>query len=82
MEKMQLNIPLRRQIRNMSRFAQIVNVFARHGYWSVLERMEMRKVLNAEEIEEVTSISYEANRTDANPLSKLEGLPVRLRKSL
>lgn len=81
MDRIQLNIPLRRQIRNMGRFAQIVNVFARHGYWSVLERMEMRKVLNAEEIEEATSRSQEAQRNDANPTLRLEGIPARLRKS-
>lgn len=82
MERTQFNLPLRRQVRNMGRFVQIVNVFARHGYWSVLERMEMRKVLNADEIEEATSSSHEARRTEANPLARLEGIPTHLRKSL
>ncbi len=82
MENIQFNIPLRRQIRNMSRFAQIVNIFARHGYWSVIERMEMRRVLNADEIEIATSESEEANKTDANPTADLAGIPARFRKSL
>lgn len=81
MDKIQLNIPLRRQVRNMGRFAQIVNVFARHGYWTFLERMEMRKVLNEQELEEATSISNAAERIDASPSSKMEGIPTRLRKA-
>ena len=82
MENIQFNIPLRRQIRNMSRFAQIVNIFARHGYWSVIERMEMRRVLNAAEIEVATTESEVAAKTDANPTADLAGIPARFRKSL
>ncbi len=77
-----LNIPLRRQIRNVGRFAQIINVFARHGYWSVIQRMEMRKVLSADEIQEASSESNEATKSDANPTARLEGIPAHLRKSL
>jgi len=82
MENIQFNIPLRRQIRNMGRFAQIVNIFARHGYWSVIERMEMRRVLNADEIEIAASESEIAAKTNANPTADLAGIPARFRKSL
>lgn len=81
MDKLQLNIPLRRQIRNMGRFAQIVNVFARHGYWTFLERMEMRKVLSDKELEEVASISSTSEPIDTNSAIKIEGIPTRLRKA-
>lgn len=82
MNKSPLNIPLRRQIRNVGRFAQIINVFARHGYWSVIQRMEMRKVLSAKEIDDVSSESLEATKSEANPTARLEGIPTHLRKSL
>ncbi len=81
MEKIPLNIPLRRQIRNMGRFAQIVNVFARHGYWTFLERMEMRKVLSEQELEEATSISSSAEPIGTGAHAKIEGIPTRLRKA-
>jgi ubiquinone biosynthesis protein len=81
MDKIQFNIPLRRQIRNMSRFAQIINVFARHGYWTLLERMEMRKVLSAKELEEVASISHDVPAPDAANSGRIEGIPTHLRKA-
>jgi ubiquinone biosynthesis protein len=82
MEHIQFNIPLRRQIRNAGRLTQIVNVFARHGYWTLLERIELRKVLNADEVQAAASESQEAKRDEANPSQRLEGIPARLRRSL
>jgi ubiquinone biosynthesis protein len=82
MEPIQFNIPLRRQIRNAGRLAQIVNIFARHGYWTVLERIEVRKVLNPDEVQAAASESQEASRDEANPGQRLEGIPARLRRSL
>jgi ubiquinone biosynthesis protein len=82
MENLQVNIPLRRQIRNVGRFAKIINVFARHGYWSVIQRLEMRRVLNADEIQEASSESNAAEKSQVNPTSSLEGIPTHLRKAL
>lgn len=73
------HIPFRKRIRNMGRFAQIVNVFARHGYWSVLERLDMRGVLNDQELKDAETSAA----SDVPPeSSSLVGVPARLRKSL
>ena len=82
METRQVNIPLRKQIRNVGRLAQIVNVFAKHGYWTVIERLEMRKVLSDGDMQKAASEFQESNlRTDAaHP--KLEGIPSRFRRAL
>jgi len=82
MDNRQFNIPLRRQIRNVGRFAQIVNVFARHGYWTALERMEMRKVLSEDELQIPNSELKNQPSSDATSVSKLEGIPKRFRRAL
>ena len=82
MDNRQFNIPLRRQIRNVGRFAQIVNVFARHGYWTALERMEMRKVLSEDELQIPNSELKNQTSSDVTSVSKLEGIPKRFRRAL
>lgn len=63
----------------MGRFVQIVNVFARHGYWSVFERLEMRGVLNADELKDAES----GAETDVNSeAASLVGVPARFRRCL
>lgn len=80
MDRPQLQIPFRKRIRNMGRFAQIVQVFARHGYWSVMERLEMRRVLSEQDFKHAESQSSERGET-TTPL-QIGGVPSRLRKSL
>lgn len=81
MEKSTLQIPFRKRIRNMGRFAQIVQVFARHGYWSLLERLEMRRVLSDQDFKQAEAESP-GDIVDAVPLQHIAGMPARLRKSL
>ncbi|MCX6124551.1 MAG: AarF/UbiB family protein [Proteobacteria bacterium] len=71
-------IPFSKRIRNMGRFAQIVNVFARHGYWTVLERLDLRGVLNDKDLRVAES---SAGTIDADAES-LVGVPARFRKCL
>ena len=82
MEKSQFTIPLRKQIRNAGRLAQIVNVFARHGYWTVIERLEIRKVIGDAEMQRAASQSARGDDVDVNNGSRLEGIPARFRKAL
>lgn len=80
MEKRAFQMPLRKRIRNMGRFVQIVNVFARHGYGTLLDRLEMRRVLSDDELADIKNVRETTNTptTDA----PLGGVPARLRKSL
>lgn len=82
MDNRPIVIPLRKQIRNVGRLAQIVNVFAKHGYWSVIERIELRKVLSNKEMEKAAS-QFEGDQMERdNPAAKLEGIPSRFRRAL
>lgn len=81
MDKPQLQIPFRKRIRNMGRFAQIVQVFARHGYWSVMERLEMRRVLSEQDFKSAAAQSAEGG-SEAAPSQQIAGMPTRLRRSL
>lgn len=82
MERSNISIPLRRQIRNVGRLAQIVNVFARHGYWTAIERIEMRKVLSDADMQKAASESKDANQRPDAGQNKLEGIPARFRRAL
>lgn len=82
MEPRQINIPLRKQIRNVGRLAQIVNVFARHGYWTVIERMEMRKVLSDRDMQKAASEFEDAKDHSGHTQPKLEAIPSRFRRAL
>lgn len=82
MEKSQFAMPLRKQIRNASRLAQIVNVFAKHGYWTVIERLEIRKVIGDVEMQKVASQSGQSVDGEHSHSLQLEGIPARFRKAL
>lgn len=82
MEKSQFAIPLRKQIRNASRLAQIVNVFAKHGYWTVIERLEIRKVIGDAEMQKAASHSGQSVDGGHGYSLQLEGIPARFRKAL
>lgn len=82
MEKSQFAIPLRKQIRNASRLAQIVNVFAKHGYWTVIERLEIRKVIGDAEMQKAASHSGQSVNGENSHSLQLEGIPARFRKAL
>jgi ubiquinone biosynthesis protein len=79
MDRPTLHIPFRKRIRNMGRFVQIVNVFARHGYWTFLERLDMRGVLGDDEFR---SASASAPLPSGDDATSFVGVPARLRRSL
>ena len=84
-----------RRIRHMGRLAQITNVFARHGLWSIAERLGIKSQLTPEQVREAESMSRESD--DRPPESgaprelgqemappgepEIKGLPARLRRS-
>jgi ubiquinone biosynthesis protein len=45
------------RIRHMGRMVQIVNVFARHGLWSVMERLGIERWLTPEQVRSAEAIS-------------------------
>jgi ubiquinone biosynthesis protein len=82
MEYRSASIPLRKQIRNVGRLAQIVNIFAKHGYWTVIERLEMRKVLTDSQMQQVASEFADAKGKHESTPPKMEGIPSRFRRAL
>lgn len=89
--------PLGRRIRHMGRLAQIANVFARHGMWSVVERLGIPTWLTPEQrrtAEELSraedAVSQAAEeRVSSGPedtggieSESVHGLPARFRRSL
>jgi ubiquinone biosynthesis protein len=83
METGSFQIPLRKRIRNMGRFVQIVNVFAKHGYWSVIERLNMRGVLSEQEFSDASSTAKAHDVvTPSTGAQSLIGVPARFRMSL
>jgi ubiquinone biosynthesis protein len=50
-------LALGRRIRHMGRLAQITNVFARHGLWSIAERLGIKSQLTPEQVREAESMS-------------------------
>jgi len=83
-------IPLGRRIRHIGRLAQITNVFARHGLYSLLERLGIKTWLTPEQVRAAEEISRDEGATaeegtadDAGfEIAGVHGLPARLRRSL
>jgi ubiquinone biosynthesis protein len=77
-----------KRIRNVQRFAQIANVFARHGLWTIAEAIKVRQVLTPEQAQEAEQISVAESRVGGFDQStgqsfedQVVGLPARLRRS-
>src|SRR5690606_3705110 len=63
-----------RRIRHMSRLAQITNVFARHGLWSLAERMGLKTWLTPEQVREAKELSEAVEASeDVSALEDVEG---------
>ena len=83
-------IPLGRRIRHIGRLAQITNVFARHGLYSLLQRLGIKTWLTPEQVRTAEEISRDESGTpvevavdDAGfEIAGVHGLPTRLRRSL
>jgi ubiquinone biosynthesis protein len=83
------SLQLTRRIRHMGRLAQIVNVFARHGLWSLAERMGLEAQLTPEQVREAEEIAEGSGNTPVEGEGmgegpggvELRGLPARLRRS-
>ncbi len=75
---------LGRRIRNVGRFAQIINVLAKHGFWSFLESSGIKNWLTPEQVRTVEKI----DRSEVDP-SVIQGnsrtdlsLPRRMREAI
>lgn len=87
------SLQLGRRIRNIGRLAQITNVFAKHGLWSVAERLGVSSWLTPEQVREAQEINREHTSDDSHSdggfseeiagelSSDIKGLPARLRRS-
>ena len=81
MEITSKSLQLGRRIRHMGRLAQITNVFARHGLWTLAERLGLRSWLTPEQVREAQELHREGGGSDAQEVDELKGLPARLRRS-
>lgn len=72
-----------RRIRHMGRLAQITNVFARHGLWTLADRLGLKNQLTPEQVREAQELSREegSEPAEAVDVAELKGLPSRLRRS-
>jgi ubiquinone biosynthesis protein len=87
------SLQLGRRIRNIGRLAHITNVFARHGLWSVAERLGISSWLTPEQVKQAQEINREHSSGSENAdgefpedlagelSSDIRGLPSRLRRS-
>jgi ubiquinone biosynthesis protein len=84
------SLTIGRRIRHMGRLAQITNTFARHGLWSLAERLGLKSQLTPEQVREAESLAEgtgvdesgaEAVAKGTADVSELQGLPARLRRS-
>ena len=80
MELTSKSIQLGRRIKHMGRLAQIVNVFARHGLWTVAERLGLLSWLTPEQVRQAEELSRENGGAPAE-ISEVRGLPARIRES-
>lgn len=83
MELSSRSLQLGRRIRHMGRLAQITNVFARHGLWSLAEKVGLDRWLTPEQVREAQELDREGGGShDAEvDVADVKGLPARLRRS-
>lgn len=84
MELSSRSLQLGRRIRHMGRLAQITNVLARHGLWSLAEKMGIDHWLTPEQVREAQSLDREGGGSDVafeGGFTDVKGLPARLRRS-
>lgn len=83
------SIQLGRRIRHIGRLAHITNVFARHGLWSLAERIGISSWLTPEQVKEAQELSEKSSGDKSDEMSgytgelsgDIKGLPARLRRS-
>lgn len=66
-----------RKVRNVSRLAQIINVFARHGFWNFIQESGLDRWLTPDQFKNAA-----AESTVDRPGASDRSLPVRLRMAL
>lgn len=81
MEFASKSLQLGRRIKHMGRLAHIVNVFARHGLWSVAERLGLQSWLTPEQVRQAEELSREGGGEQNAEISEVMGLPARIRRS-
>jgi ubiquinone biosynthesis protein len=69
------SLQLGRHIRHMGRLAQISNVFARHGLWSVAERMGLKTWLTPAQVREAQELSDQSAESESADSSAATKLP-------
>jgi ubiquinone biosynthesis protein len=79
-------VVLGKRIRNVQRLAQIANVFARHGLWTIAEAIKVRQWLTPEQAQEAEQISVAESKVEridrpAVAVDQVQGIPARLRRS-
>ena len=73
------SLKIGRHIRHVGRLVQITNIFARHGLFSLLERLNIKSWLTPEQVRRARAISVEEG--DSAGGQEAKGLPARLRRS-
>lgn len=81
MEISSKSLQLGRRIRHMGRLAQITNVFARHGLWSLAERLGLKTWLTPEQVRQAQELHRVGGGGDVQDVDEVKGLPARLRRS-
>lgn len=69
MDRSSKAIFLGRHIRHLGRFAQIANIFARHGFWSIMEAVGIRSLLSPEQVKEAEGLSRTGETSHDEQLS-------------
>ena len=73
------SLKIGRHIRHVGRLVQIANIFARHGLFSLLERLNIKSWLTPAQVRQARAISVE--KGDGEIGQEVKGLPARLRRS-
>lgn len=83
MANLSSGIKLGQRIRHIGRLAQITNVFARHGLYSIAEAIGAPSWLSPEQIRNAKELSKQQGDTveSTGDLGAIQGLPARLRRS-
>jgi ubiquinone biosynthesis protein len=82
MELTSRSLLLGRRIKHMGRLAHIVNVFARHGLWSIAERLGVQSWLTPEQVRRAEELSREGGGAEGQgEIFEVMGMPARIRRS-
>lgn len=82
MELTSKSLAFGRRIKHMGRLAHIVNVFARHGLWSIAERLGVQSWLTPEQVRRAEELARQGgDPSERGDAFEVKGLPSRIRRS-